>query len=79
MNGYNIFLMVELARIAGIIPKDLEYDLTWEKGEELFDNFRLGEFNDPNKPEYNCIEEFLKDWKRIDDEERERFKSEEEG
>lgn len=60
MNGYGIFLMIELARIAGIIPKDLEYDLTWERGEELHMEFETSKFNDSYKPEYECMEEFLK-------------------
>ncbi len=59
MNGYEIFLMVELARIKGIIPKELEYDLTWEKGIELYNEFYASTFNDESKGEHECIEAFL--------------------
>lgn len=64
MNGYGIFLMIELARILGVIPKKLEYDLTWEKGEELHNEFDGSKFNDTHKGEYECIEEFLKDYRK---------------
>ena len=64
MNGYGIFLMIELARIAGIIPKDLEYDEIWGRGEKLHKEFESSKFNDTYNPEYECMEEFLKDYKK---------------
>jgi len=64
MNGYGIFLTIELARILGIIPKNLEYDLTWERGEALHQEFDASKFNDTHKGEYGCIENFLKDYRR---------------
>lgn len=59
--GYRVFLMIELARIQGIIPKDLEYDTTWERGENLIKQFAYSKFNRVDEPEYECIEAFLED------------------
>lgn len=61
MNGYQIFLMIELARIANIIRVDLEYDETWKQGIELNNEFESSTFNDTYKPRYECIEAFLKE------------------
>ncbi len=58
--GYQVFLMVELARIANIIPKELEYDTTWERAEILWFEFFYSPFNKSTEPEYECIEAFLK-------------------
>jgi hypothetical protein len=59
-NPYLIFLMIELARIEGVIEKELEYDLTWEKGEDLYAEFNKSEFNlDETKGTYGCIQDFL--------------------
>ena len=58
-NPYLIFLMIELARISGVIKPDLEYDLTWEKGEDLFAEFTKSEFNLDTQGVYECIENFL--------------------
>ncbi len=57
---YNTFLMIELARIAGVIPKDLEYDLTYEAGIGLTNEFEKSEFNNGNKSLYECTQDFLK-------------------
>jgi hypothetical protein len=43
----------------GLIPKDLELDLTYEKGMGLYSEFQASEFNDTNKGEYDCIYNFL--------------------
>ena len=59
MSGYQIFLMIELARIAGIIDVQSEYDATWEQGEALYKEFENSEFNNPNVPEYEAIKAFL--------------------
>jgi hypothetical protein len=64
-NGYEIFLMIELARCVGLIDKKLEYDLTWNKGCELYQEFETSEFNDTHKPEYDCMVNFLKSKKHI--------------
>lgn len=60
MNGYGIFLMIELARCLNLIDKELEYDLTWEQGRGLYDEFEGSAFDDENKGEYECITNFLK-------------------
>jgi len=60
--GYQIYLMVELAKLNGVIEKEIEYDTQWEEAEELFKNFYESKFNNPNQPEIECIEAFLKDY-----------------
>ena len=55
ISGYQIFLMVELARIAGIIEKDLEYDTTWETACRLYSEFLGGKYDIDTEPEYECI------------------------
>lgn len=60
MNGYSIYLMIQLAQELNLIEKELEYDLAWEQGTGLHQEFVGGEFDDSNKPEYECILEFLK-------------------
>jgi len=61
MNGYNIYLMIELAKCHGIIPTEQEYDTTWKQGEELYYEFQGSRFDVDNEPEYECINEFLDD------------------
>jgi hypothetical protein len=61
MNGYQIFLMIELARLYNIIDVNLEYDLMYGKGGELYSEFEKSTFNVDTKSEYDCIVEFLKD------------------
>lgn len=62
INPYGIFLMVELARGHNIIDPELEYDLTWEKAQSLFSDYMKSEFNDEEKSEYDCINEYLIDY-----------------
>ncbi len=57
--AYHVFLMIELAKVHDIIPKELEYDEQWAKGQQLFDSFRGSQYDDENLPEYECIEAFL--------------------
>ena len=57
--AYSIYLMIELAKVHGIIPKELEYDLTYKKGEELYEAYEKSVFNVDTDSEYNCIEAFL--------------------
>lgn len=61
MNGYGIFLMVELARLNGIIDAELEYDLTWEHGTCLYSEFEASKFNTDNIPLYDAIINYLLD------------------
>lgn len=74
VTGYQIFLMVELARIAGVIDRELEYDTTWAMGQMLYSEFENSDFDDSNQPEYECIEKFLLDYKSVN-EQLERFLS----
>lgn len=62
MTGYHIFVMIELARIAGLIEKELEYDTTWEMAEKLYSEFQGGKFDIDTEPEIECIEAFLKNY-----------------
>ena len=62
-NPYLTFLMIELARVNGLIKKDLEYDLTWEAGEDYIAEFGKSKFNFDTKGVYECFEDFLKDKK----------------
>ena len=64
MNGYGIFLMVELARGMGLISKELEYDLIWEQATGYYTEFEASTFNDENSGEYDCISRFL-DTKKV--------------
>ncbi len=59
MNGYEIYLMIELAKCHGLIEKDLEYDLAWDEGNKLYVEFTKSEFNIDTESEYDCIEKFL--------------------
>ena len=60
--GYQIFLMVELARLVGLIEQQLEYDTSWEMGEKLYSEFEKSKYNDSFEPEYECIENFLNNY-----------------
>jgi len=60
--GYQIYLMVELAKLNGVIENGIEYDTQWEKAEELFKKFNESKFNDEYQPEIECMEAFLKDY-----------------
>jgi len=57
--GYQIFVMIELARIAGVIENGIEYDTTWDLGDALCKEFQGSEFDDDKEPEYECMEKFL--------------------
>ena len=61
MNAYSIFLMIELAKNANLINLNLEYDLMWGKGGELYSEFEKSTFNVDTKSEYDCIVAFLED------------------
>ena len=63
LNGYQIFLIIELARLAGIIPKNLEYDVTWAKGIDIYHEFKKSKFNNSNEGLYECMKEFVEDKK----------------
>ncbi len=63
-DGYRIFLTIELARLKGLIPLDLEYDLMYEQGEGLFDEFQKSKFDNDRRGLYDCLEQFL-NYKKI--------------
>ena len=58
-NAYPIFLMIELARVKAVIDTELEHDLTWDRGIELYNEFSGHQFDDEDKPLYDCIVEFI--------------------
>lgn len=57
--GYYVFLMIELAKLKGIISTELEYDIIWDEGEHLIDDFEGSVYNNPKEGIYECIEAFL--------------------
>ena len=59
MNGYSVYLMISLAQCMGVMSKELEYDLAWMQGEDLYVEFEESEYNTDNKGEYQCIHNFL--------------------
>lgn len=67
ITGYSIFLMVELAREAGIIDRAKDVGLTWNEGIELAEEYNKSEFSNSGGVE-ESIEKFLdsKDWINID-------------
>lgn len=58
-NGYNIYLIISLAQVKGVLKTDVEYDLTWETGEAMYGEFINSKFNVDTKGEYECIIDFL--------------------
>jgi len=65
--AYSIFLMIELAKCHDVIPKDLEYDSQWAKGQELYAAFEGSQYDDSEIGEYEAIESFLEAEPKIDD------------
>lgn len=59
--AYNIFLMIELAKVVKVINSELPYDETFDLGVALYSEFENSKYNDENIPEYECILSFLKD------------------
>lgn len=57
--GYQIFLMIELAKVHNVLDSEREYDTQWEHGNSLIKEFNDSEFNNPEEPEYECMEKFL--------------------
>jgi len=58
-NGYPIFLIIQLSIAKGLIKNDVEYDLMWETGEAMYNDFLKSEFNVDNQSEYDCITNYL--------------------
>lgn len=59
MTNYNIYLMIELAKAANVLPIEMEYDLAWNRGHELYDRFTKSDWDDKDISEYQCILNFL--------------------
>mgnify|MGYP003121589292 CR=1 FL=1 len=59
MTNYSIYLMIELAKAANVLPKEMEYDLAWNRGHELYDRFTKSDWDDKDISEYQCILNFL--------------------
>ena len=58
-SAYSIFLMVEAARLHGLIDKDLEYDRTWEVAEGMYREFKASAFNNLALSEMDCIQAWV--------------------
>jgi hypothetical protein len=59
VNGYGIFVMIELARLHGLIEEELELDLNYEKGLKLYNAFLETEYSTDNESEHDGIEAFI--------------------
>jgi hypothetical protein len=59
MNGYNVYLMIQLAHEVGVLARDLEYDILWSAGEQLYKEFEDSSYFEDDFPEYECILNFL--------------------
>ena len=54
---YGVYCLIDMAN--DIIDKSKGYDITWDKGIELYDIFLLSKYDNPNKSELDCINDFL--------------------
>tara|TARA_R100000655_G_scaffold97158_1_gene139959 strand:- start:1030 stop:1239 length:210 start_codon:yes stop_codon:yes gene_type:complete len=60
---YGVYCIIDMA--VGIIDKKEGYDIAWNKGIQLYDKFLNSKFNNPNKSELDCINNFLNNLKLI--------------
>ena len=58
--GYQIYLMLELAKLHNIIDEDESYDLAWDDATNLYKGFQKSSFDIDTEPEYECIEKYIK-------------------
>lgn len=58
---YGVYCLIDMAK--DIIDKSEGYDITWDKGIELYDIFLLSKYDNPNKSELDCINDFLNNLK----------------
>ena len=58
-DGYCIFVMIQLAIAHKVISSELEYDLMWAEGIKLYESFFQSIYNDENKSEIDCMNDFL--------------------
>ena len=57
-NNYSFFLFCQLYNV--IHPNETPYDMLFKELEELYCDYEESLYNDPDKGEYECMEEFLK-------------------
>ena len=57
--GYEVFLMIMLAQSKGLLSTESEYDLLWETGCGMVNDFEKSEFNNVDKGLYDCIIDYL--------------------
>jgi hypothetical protein len=58
-SAYGVFIMIELARLYGLIEEELELDLTYEKGLKLYNAFLETEYSTDSESEHDGIEAFI--------------------
>ena len=55
--NYSEFLFTQLLRdVAGV---QVEYDVLWNRSDAIYKIYEDSEFNNPNKPEYECMVNYL--------------------
>jgi hypothetical protein len=59
MNGYNQFMIIEIAQNFDVIDEHLEYDEMWVKGAGLLKQFEESKFNVDTKSEHDCMIDFM--------------------
>lgn len=59
--SYSFYLFVQLRCV--IMPSELEYDRQFDIDQQLYDGYKNSSFNDDAKPEYECIQNFLHQYK----------------
>lgn len=57
-NNYSFFLFSQLYNV--IHPNETPYDILFEEVQQLFYDYEESLYNDSDKGEYECMEEFLK-------------------
>lgn len=58
---YNEFLFTQLLSCYNEDFSKLPYDVMYEKGKELYQDFENSEYNNETVSEYDCIESYLKE------------------
>mgnify|MGYP003141207552 CR=1 FL=1 len=54
---YAVYCLIDMAN--DIIDKGEGYDIAWGKGIELYEKFLNSKYDNPNKSELDCINDFL--------------------
>lgn len=58
---YSFYLFAQLRTL--ILGQGIEYDIQFGIDQNLFAMYEKSDYNDPNKPEYECIVNFLQAYK----------------